>query len=149
MYSTPLLCLLLTANAAMIPTVLPRAIAPGCEDANVSDEINMFDDGGSASGAAGIGVELETFRIQFSHDTCSLENTFKAKGKIVRGHPATASTFVLSVDTSTEFSKGTPQAEYVLDGTKIKVGEAGAAKAAGRAVYDELVSVPSTWLCAH
>ncbi|KAL1607616.1 hypothetical protein SLS60_002550 [Paraconiothyrium brasiliense] len=115
--------------------MFPRAPPPGCGP----EEFSMveFNDGPTTSGDAGIGAEFETFYIQFTHDTCSLEDTFAAKRKTIRGRSGT--NFVLSVDTSVEQGKGKVSAEYVLDGRNIRVGENEAA-AAGKAAHDDLAS---------
>jgi hypothetical protein len=133
MHSVLFLSLLLSAKAAVLPSITPRALPPGCDE-----EIGLveFNDGPTTSGDAGIGAEFETIDIQFSNDKCSLEDTFLAKRKTVQGRSGT--NFVLSVDTSVEQGKGKLSAEYVLDGRNIKVGD-GSAAAAGRAAHDDLV----------
>ena len=146
MHSALFLSLLLTANAAVVPSVRPRALPPGCEEWYEDIEMVEFNDGPTSSGDAGIGAEFETLGIQFYNKKCGLEDTFAAKRKTIQGHSGT--NYVLSVDTSVEQGKGTLSAEYVLDGRNIRVGAegAGSAAAAGKAAYDDVVSTSSTWL---
>jgi hypothetical protein len=144
MHSVLFLSFMLTAKAAVLPSITPRAIPPGCDDAyqGVGFAMVELNDGPTTSGDAGIGAEFETIGIQFSHDTCSLEDTFSAKRKTVQGR--SGMNFVLSVDTSVEQGQGKLSAEYVLDGRNIKVGD-GSAEAAGRAAHDDLVSASLNW----
>jgi len=139
MHPVPYISLLLTANAAVLPGITPRAFLHpfphGCSDDAIA--LVEFNDGPTTSGEAGIGAEFETIDIQFTQQGCSLGDTFEAKRKTVKGH--SGANFVLSVDTSVEQGAGTVSAEYVLDGRNIKVGD-GSASAAGRAAHADLVS---------
>lgn len=141
MRSVLFLSLLLTAEAAVLPNlpaITARALPPGCDAVYEEIEMVELNDGPTTSGKAGIGAEFETLGIQFSHDTCSLADTFAAKRKTIHGRSGT--NFLLSADTSVEQGKGKLSAEYVLDGTKIEVGNNGMAAAAGKAAYNDLVS---------
>jgi hypothetical protein len=140
MRSILFLTFVLTAEAAVLPSITARALPPGCEQAYEDIEMVEFNDGPTASGEAGIGAEFETIQIQFLNAKCNLEDTFAAKRKTVKGR--TGKNFVLSVDTSVEQGEGVVSAEYVLDGRSIKVGD-GSAVAAGKAAHDDLVSPPS------
>ncbi|KAF2492650.1 hypothetical protein BU16DRAFT_592358 [Lophium mytilinum] len=131
------LSLLLTAKAAVLPSITPRAPPPGCDEEFENIPLVEFNDGPTISGDAGIGAEFETPFIQFTNDQCSLEDTFSAKRKTIQGRSGT--NFVLSADTSVEMGKGKLSAEYVLDGRNIKVGD-GSAAAAGRAAHDDLAN---------
>ena len=139
MHQVPFVFLLLTANAAVLPGMTPRAfpqaISLGCSDSAIS--LVKINDRNTVSEESGIGAEFETRDIQFTQQGCSLGNTFEAKRKTVKGH--SGANFVLSVDTSVEQGAGTVSAEYVLDGRNIKVGD-GSASAAGRAAQADLVS---------
>jgi hypothetical protein len=137
MHSVLFLSLLLTTKAAVLPSVTPRGLPPGCDEAYEEIALVEFNDGPTTSGDAGIGAEFETLQIQFSNDKCNLADTFLAKRKTVKGRSGT--NFVLSVDTSVEQGAGKLSAEYVLDGRNIKVGD-GSAAAAGKAAHDDLVS---------
>jgi hypothetical protein len=137
MRSVFLLAFVLTAKAAVLPSISPRALPPDCNKAYEDLPLVEFNDGSTTSGEAGIGAEFETLQIQFSNDKCSLEHTFQAKHKTVKG--CSRRNFVLSVDTSVEHGKGKLSAEYVLDGRNIKVSD-GSSAAAGKAVQDNLVS---------
>ncbi|KAF2809892.1 uncharacterized protein BDZ99DRAFT_570540 [Mytilinidion resinicola] len=122
---------------AVLPSITPRALPPGCDEAYKDIALVELNDGPTTSGDAGIGAEFETLQIQFSNNQCSLADTFSAKRKTVQGRSGT--NFVLSVDTSVEQGKGKLSAEYVLDGRNIRVGD-GSAAAAGRAAHDDLAS---------
>lgn len=126
------------ANAALLPAIAPRGPGPGCEPEYEDIPLAEFNYGTTEDSTAGIGAEFEAPFLQFKQKGCSLANTFQAKRKKVTGRAGT--NFWLSVDTSSEFGAGTLVSEYVLDGTKIKVGD-GSAAAAGKAVQDDFVSV--------
>jgi hypothetical protein len=128
------LSLLLTTKAAVLPQKGLDGLPAGCDDTYLSIPLVEFNDGPTTSGEAGIGAEFETIGIQFYDNKCSLENTFLAKRKTIKGH--TGKNYVLSADTSTE--KGKLSAEYVLDGRNIRVGD-GSAAAAGKAIRDDMV----------
>jgi hypothetical protein len=136
MHAILFLSFVLTAKSVVLPSITPRAVPPGCEQAYEEITLVEINDGPTTSGDAGIGAEFETIDIQFSNSGCSLGDTFLAKGKTVQGRSGT--NFVLSVDTSVEQGKGKLSAEYVLDGRNIKVGDK-SAEAAGRAARDDLV----------
>lgn len=142
MHSVLYLTFVLTAKAAVVPLITPRALPPGCDEVYEDIPLVEFNDGPTSSGEAGIGAEFETLGIQFSNNRCSLEDTFLAKRKTIRGH--SGKNFVLSVDTSVEQGKGRLSAEYVLDGRSIKVGD-GSAAAAAKAVQGDLVSYSLNW----
>jgi hypothetical protein len=126
-----------TTKAAVLPSITARALPPDCDQTYEDIALVEFNDGLTNSGEAGIGAEFETLQIQFSNDKCSLEDTFLAKRKTVKGRYG--NNFVLSVDTSVEQGKGKLSAEYVLDGRSIKVGD-GSAVAAEKAALDDLAS---------
>lgn len=84
---------------------------------------------------AGIGAEFESPAFTFENPECNNENTNAAKKEVVanRKHD----TWYLSADTGS--GQGRLNAEYILNGEKIKVGTGDAAKT-GKAVADDLVS---------
>lgn len=131
------LSLLLTARAAVLPSITARGLPPDCDEAYEDIALVEFNDGPTTSGDAGIGAEFETLQIQFSNDKCNLADTFEAKRKTIKGRSGT--NFLLSADTSVEQGQGKLSAEYILDGRSIKVGDGSAAKA-GKAARDDLVS---------
>lgn len=149
MYPVLFLSLLLSVEAAVLPSlpaITPRALPPGCDEAYEDIALVEFNDGPTNSGNAGIGAEFETLGLQFYNPKCSLSDTFEAKRKTIHGH--TGTNFVLSADTSVEMGAGTLSAEYVLDGRIIEVGKNGMAAAAGKAAYNDLVSLSSSALTA-
>jgi hypothetical protein len=141
MHFVLLLNFVLISKAAVLPWMRPRGVPVSCQTSDENIALAEFNDGPTTSGEAGIGAEFETIDIQFTNAQCSLEDTFMAKRKTVKGH--SGKNFVLSVDTSVEQGKGTLSAEYVLDGRNIKVGD-GSATVAGKAVHDDLVSAAET-----
>lgn len=88
-----------------------------------------------AANDAGIGAEFESIGFTFENSRCSNEDTNAAKKEVVdnRRHD----TWYLSADTGS--GQGKLNAEYILDGEKIKVGTGDAAKI-GKAVANDLVS---------
>lgn len=121
---------------AVDATVLPRAL-DDCID-EIEIEMSVWQDGPTVTGDAGIGAEFETPYVQLQNPQCNLANTFLAKRKIIQGRSGT--NFDLSVDTgSTELGAGKLNLEYILDGTRIKVGD-GSAAAAGGAAASSFVS---------
>ncbi len=97
-----------------------RLLNPTGDD-DCSWDVNAYDDGPTADREAGIGVEFES-------KGCSQEHTDQAKGKLVDDREGKDRK--LTADTTLE-AKGRLDAEYILDGTKIKLdnGRAGAAAA--------------------
>ena len=133
MLSLFLLVFLLGVNGVVLPGAGPAG-------PNVFEDIEMsvFNDGPTASREAGIGAEFETPLFNFQNLSCSLEDTFSAKRKLVKGRAG--KNFVLTADTgSTELGKGKLNPEYILDGRNIKVGD-GSAAAAGAAMSKDFVS---------
>ena len=107
------LFLLLTVNAA----VLLRAPID-CQDEFEDIEMDVFNDGPSVTGDAGIGAEFETPLFNFQNSACSLDDTFGAKRLTVQGRSGL--NYLLSVDTgSTELGAGKLNPEYILDGKNI------------------------------
>lgn len=85
-----------------------------------------------------VGVEFEAGGIRFSpkeEDKCSLEQTRKSKGILIDNRKGT--NWELTGDSPG--TKGILHAEYILDGTKIKIGNGTAVKAASE-VADYIVS---------
>lgn len=127
------LFLLLAVNAA----VLLRAPF-NCQAEFEDIEMDVFNDGPSVTGDAGIGAEFETPLFNFQNSACSLDDTFAAKRLTVQGRSGL--NYLLSVDTgATELGAGKLNPEYILDGRNINVGD-GSAAAAGAAVTDDFVS---------
>lgn len=123
----------------MLPALLAASAAgrPGSPKPKEQvEDINVFLDGPTSDGSAGIGVELESPMFVFKHDGCSADNTNAAKKEIVDNRKGT--NWLLTADTGAD--QGKLQAEYIFDGTKIKVGSGDLAKA-GKAAADDLVSV--------
>lgn len=92
-------------------------------------------DGPTSDKSAGIGVEFETSAVLFSSPKCSESDTNQAKGKVVGNRQGT--NWELTADTTNNIA-GTLVAEYILDGTQIKIGD-GTATAAAAAVSGDLV----------
>ena len=86
--------------------------------------------------SAGIGVEFETQRIMFRSDDCDKKSTDISKGKMAGNRHG--GNWSLTVDTTLNLP-GKLVAEYILDGTRIKVGS-GDARANAAAVGQDIVS---------
>lgn len=100
-----LLCssVVLTASAAVIRAPLERR-ADDCQT--------------NADGAAGIGAEFESVEFRFVNSQCSEDDTNDAKRKVVAER--TGTNWQLTADSIGK--PGTLQAEYIIDGVKVKVG---------------------------
>ncbi|KAI4948372.1 hypothetical protein J4E91_005794 [Alternaria rosae] len=117
-----LLCssVVFTSSAAVIRTPLEqRADPPVLEDCQVEIQNEMANDLGrvNTDGTAGIGAEFETPEFYFE-TTCSAEDTFAAKGKVVADR--TGTNWKLTADSGS--SEGKLYAEYIIDGVQVKVG---------------------------
>ncbi|KAL8865778.1 MAG: hypothetical protein Q9174_006702, partial [Haloplaca sp. 1 TL-2023] len=95
----------------------------------------------TSANSAGIGVELETTRIVFDSKDCSKSDTDKSKGQGVANRQG--DNWELTVDTSQNVA-GKLNAEYILDGTKIKLDTGKAAEAAAAVADDIVISDLST-----
>lgn len=134
MHLFPFVSILLAVSAVTVPL---DSRAASCGD--VPDDIIEVNDGPTNSNTAGIGAEFETVEFTFGAINCDQANTFAAKKKIINGR--TGTNFMLTADTTSE--AGRLQAEYIMDGTKIKVGSGDAARA-GAAAAADLVSTKVT-----
>ena len=131
MHLYPYTSLFLTASAAIVP-LQPRATAG---DPCAVDPSGVGDLGPTADGTAGIGAEFESPAFYFENPKCGPEDTFAAKGKVVNDR--TGDQWILSADTGP--NQGKLNAEYILNGKKIKLGSGDGAKS-GKDVADDLVS---------
>ena len=133
--------ILLTASAAYLP---PRALDPCLQDVQDYEAVQL--DGITADGTAGIGAEFESPAFYFTNPKCSIDDTNAAKKQIVAGR--TGTNWELTADSTSDAGK--INAEYILDGTKIKVGS-GDGATAGKAWADDLVNAatppPRRWSC--
>jgi len=128
------LILSLSANALSIDN---QRRAFGCDGDDEGSELPTLD-GPTSDKSAGIGVEFEAGTVRFSStikNGCSKEDTDASKGKLVNNRQGT--NWKLTADTLGD--KDLLDAEYILDGTQIKIG-AGTAKEAAAAVANDFVS---------
>jgi len=112
----------LTASAAVIHTPLEqRADRPVLEDCQIETQNEMANDLSrvNAEGTAGIGAEFESRQFYFE-STCSPQDTFAAKGKVVADRTGPNEIWKLTADTGE--SEAVLYAEYIIDGGKVKVG---------------------------
>lgn len=93
-------------------------------------------DGPTSDKSAGLGIEFESSGVILS-SKCTIENTNQAKGKVIGGRKGT--NWKLTADTTNNVA-GSLTAEYILDGTVIKIGD-GTASAAAAAVSNNLVRI--------
>lgn len=141
MHLLPYTSILLTASAAYLP---PRALDPCLQDAQDYEAVQQ--DGITADGTAGLGAEFESPDFYFTNPECSVDDTNAARGSIVAGR--TGTNWKLTADSTSDAGK--VRAEYILDGTKIKVGS-GDGATAGKAWADDLVNAATSplgrWSC--
>ncbi|KAF2112801.1 hypothetical protein BDV96DRAFT_649034 [Lophiotrema nucula] len=113
-----LLCssVVLTASAAVIRTPLERRV----EDCLIDTSNSMEDDPDrlNTDGTAGIGAEFESPEFALVSAQCSDDDTNDAKRKVIAGR--TGTNWELTADSIGK--KGKLQAEYIIDGVKVKVG---------------------------
>ncbi|KAH8705721.1 hypothetical protein BGW36DRAFT_422261 [Talaromyces proteolyticus] len=118
----------------------PRGSCLSCIYGSDGDEdcdglpLNAIQDGPTTDESAGLGFEFETSSIRFQSDHCNYEDTHQAKGKMVNGRSGI--NWKLTADF---LDIGVLSAEYILDGTQIKIG-ASTAEAAAKAVADDIIS---------
>ena len=123
--------ILATASAVWLP-LLPRMEEGGpCGEFVATYELDVLD-GPTADGTAGLGIEFESPFFYFKKDGCSLTDTNAAKTKIISGR--IGRNWELTADTGG--GAGTLNAEYILNGKNIKVGDGSAAEAASAAAQD-------------
>lgn len=118
-----------------------RADEPKVPDDGPVCESSPSEDGPTdlnAPGPPGLGFEFETWTIKFGSDTCSKDDTDKAKGKIVNDRKGASGHWKLTADT-TPVRAGLLTAEYILLGEKIKLTE-GTARKAAEEVANDIVS---------
>jgi len=137
MHFLPYTLVPLAAYAVYLP-LQPRADA--CED--VADTMAVADDGPTSDGSAGIGAEFETTGFYFKNSDCSPADTNAAKGQVISGR--TGTNFKLTADNG--FGQGELSAEYILDGTNIKIGSGDAARAGAAAAKDLVSDAAFRWL---
>lgn len=103
--------------------------------ASTNLDMNILDDGPTSDQSPGIGVEFESDSLTLHSATWEKSNTprSKVKGQILGGRKGDH--WALTVDTTPK-SAGTVDAEYILDGTKIKIGAGTAVKAAEQVAAD-------------
>lgn len=103
----------------------------GCMQ-EVADSEQVFYDGPTSDGSAGIGAEFESAFFYFTNSSCSRADTDAAKRQVIAGR--TGMNFMLTADTTDIV--GRINAEYILDGKNIKVGSGDAARAGAAASQD-------------
>ena len=130
MHLLPYTSILLTASAAYLPR---RALDPCIQDVQDIEAVQL--DGPTADGTAGIGAEFESPFFYFTNPDCSIEDTNAAKKQVIAQR--TGTNWELTADSTSD--QGKVNAEYILNGERIKVGS-GDGATAGKAWADDLVS---------
>ncbi|ROW13591.1 hypothetical protein VPNG_04610 [Cytospora leucostoma] len=120
----------LTASAAYLP-LDSRTDKP---HADIQEHMGDALTAATADRTAGIGAEFETPTLKLQHSGCSKADTDKLKRVVIGAHKDT--NWELTADTTAH--AGELHAEYILDGTKIKVGS-GAAARAGAAIAKDFI----------
>lgn len=126
--------ILLPASAVYLP---PRALDPCIQDVQDVEAVQL--DGPTADGTAGIGAEFESISFYFTNMDCSVEDSYATRKQVVAQR--TGTNWELTADSTR--GEGKVNAEYILDGTRIKVGS-GDGAIAGKAWVDDLVSATAT-----
>lgn len=119
---------------SVLLSLLSLAAPSRCASSPSSDTSSSSNDVPSPQ-QAGLGIELECSGLLLYSASCTEEQTEDANGKVLAGRKGT--NWELTVDV-TPAGKGQCNPEYVLDGTKIKLGKSMAAPAA-KAVAADLV----------
>lgn len=112
-------------------------------DDEVAANEEAVQDGPTSDKSAGLGIEFEAGSVLFYSETCSTPDTNKLKAKVVANRRGT--NWNLTADT-TPAEAGYLTAEYILDGTTIRLGSGDAGTAAA-AVGKDIVSVPNNLDC--
>lgn len=97
---------------------------------------NAYEDGPTKDKSPGLGIEFESSNIRLKSETADQKVTFASKGKLLGKRKGT--NWKLTADTTGSMAD-TIAAEYILDGTEIKIG-AGTAAVAAEAVAKDVVS---------
>ncbi|KAG8534353.1 uncharacterized protein KY384_001197 [Bacidia gigantensis] len=122
-------------------TALPSNINPRADSADADsceiDEASTLD-GPTSDKTAGLGIEFESLGVELRSE-CDSSKTNQAKGKGIGSQgkdPRQGDKWKLTADTTAEIA-GRLTAEYILDGTKVKIGD-DTATAAAAAVSGDL-----------
>ena len=107
--------------------------AGDCSDDDQPDEAPTLD-GPTSDKSAGIGVEFESGEVQLRNPGCNEADTFASKKAMIGNRQG--QNWKLTADTLED--AGVLTAEYILDGTQIKIGS-GAAATAAEAVANDIV----------
>ena len=110
-----------------------------CENDDNGNQATTLD-GPTSDKSAGIGVEFEASGIVFESKNCDKPSTDVSKGKMVGGRQG--DNWQLTVDTTLNIA-GRLVAEYILDGTQIKLSTGKAAEAAAAVANDVVILTPS------
>ncbi|KAL9094050.1 MAG: hypothetical protein Q9165_003720 [Trypethelium subeluteriae] len=108
-----------------------------CNDVDILETL----DGPTEDKSAGIGVEFECTNVILQSKGCSMEDTYSSKGKTIDQRQGT--NWRLTADT-TLGAQGLLDAEYILDGTQIKIGTGAAEQAAKDVAQDILAWNPNS-----
>ena len=124
--------LLLRSSINALPSELESRADPA-DPCSTDDEAPTLD-GPTSDQSAGLGVEFESSGVTFSSPQCSISDTNQAKGQLVGNRQG--DNWKLTADT-TNGIPGQLTAEYILDGTQIKIGDS-TASAVAAAVSGDL-----------
>lgn len=102
---------------------------PDDENGNQSPTL----DGPTSDRSAGIGVEFEAQRVELISEGCDKPSTDSSKGKMIGGRQG--KNWKLTADITLNVA-GRLVAEYILDGTQIKLGSGTATEAAALVAND-------------
>lgn len=112
----------------------PLCCIGSCPDDDDDNQATTLDGPMTSANSAGFGAEFETGDVQFqSYQTCTKPNIDISKGKLIDSRQGP--NWMLTAETTSSPS-GYLVPEYILDGTKIKIGSGDAAKAAAAVAKD-------------
>ena len=143
-----LIPILLSISLNVCATAIERRgnCCPGsCDDDDNSNQAPTLD-GPTSDKAPGMGVEFETGSIKFTSADCDKPSTDSSKGKMVGNRQG--ENWKLTADTTLN-EAGILDAEYILDGTQIKLNTGKASEAAEAVANDIVILTPSLLRVAH
>lgn len=137
-----------------LPALLPALAAPteSTDEPDVCEETGDINNPGgdepTHDGSAGLGFEFESVMFKFKSDGCSMDHTNEARKNLVANRKG--NNWILTADTGDD--PGKVNAEYIVDGTQVKVGQ-NMAGPIGKDIADDLVSSSYTgikfWILSY
>lgn len=153
-YLVPRLLSIMRLLLYFLPALLPALAAPteSTDEPDVCEETGDINNPGgdepTHDGSAGLGFEFESVMFKFKSDGCSMDHTNEARKNLVANRKG--NNWILTADTGDD--PGKVNAEYIVDGTQVKVGQ-NMAGPIGKDIADDLVSSSYTgikfWILSY